>query len=57
MCPACLASVATMIVSVLSTGGLTAVVIKRIGPRNGAKKSVQYQNPKEETWEKYRTSK
>ena len=52
MCPACLASVATMIVSVLSTGGLTAVVIKKIGPRNGAKKSILYQNPKEETWEK-----
>jgi hypothetical protein len=41
-----------MIVGVLATSGLTAVVIKKIGPKKGAKKSIQNQNPKEETWEK-----
>jgi len=41
-----------MIGSVISTGGLTALVLKKFGARFGAKKSIQKQNPKEETWEK-----
>ncbi len=52
MCPACLASVAMMIAGVMSTSGLTAVVMKKFGAKNRAKKAIQNQNPKEETWEK-----
>jgi hypothetical protein len=50
MCPACMASAAMMIVTVMSTGGLTAVVMKKLGTKNVAEKSVP--NSKEETWEK-----
>ena len=52
MCPACLASAALMIGGVMSTGGLTALVLNKLAARFGAKKSIQKQNPKEETWEK-----
>jgi len=52
MCPACLVGAATAIASVMATGGLAAVVTKKLGAKNGTKKSVQDQNPKEETWEK-----
>jgi len=38
-----------MIGSVMSTGGLTALVLKKLGAKFGAKKSIQNQNPKEET--------
>lgn len=48
MCPACVASAALAIASVVSTGGLGAVVAKKLGVKRGAKKSVQKQNPKEE---------
>ncbi len=48
MCPACLASAALMIASVMSTGRLAAVVVKKVGAKNGAKKP----NSKEETWVK-----
>jgi uncharacterized protein YoaH (UPF0181 family) len=41
-----------MIAGVMSTGGLTALVAKKLKAKNGAKKLVQKQNPKEETWEK-----
>jgi len=41
-----------MIASVMSTGGLTAVLMKKFGAKNGAKKSIRNPNPKEETWEK-----
>jgi hypothetical protein len=40
------------IASVVSTGGLAAVVLKKLGAKNGTKKSVQNANPKEETWAK-----
>ena len=49
MCPACVASAALMIVSVMSTGGLTAVVVKKFGAKQGAKKSFHNENSKEET--------
>jgi hypothetical protein len=47
-----MASAALMIASVMSTGGLTALMVKKLGERFGTKKSFQNQNPKEETWEK-----
>ena len=52
MCPACMASAALMIASVMSTGGLTAVLMKKFGAKNGAKISIRNPNPKEEKWEK-----
>lgn len=52
MCPGCLASVAMMITGVISTGGLTALVMKKLDSKTGAKKSIQNQTQKEETWEK-----
>jgi hypothetical protein len=51
MCPGCIASVALMIASMMSTGGLTAIVLK-VQAKQEAKKSFQNENPKEETWEK-----
>jgi hypothetical protein len=51
MCPGCIASVALMISSVMSTGGLTAIVLK-VRAKKEAKKFFQSENPKEETWEK-----
>jgi len=52
MCPVCLTSVAMMIAGVMSTGGLTALVMKKFGVSNRAKKAILNQNPKEEIWEK-----
>jgi hypothetical protein len=52
MCPACLASAPLIIASVMSTGGLTALVVKKLGAKNSAKESLQNPIPKEETWEK-----
>lgn len=53
MCPSCFASVAMMIASVMSTGGLTAVAMKKFSARSrAAKELIGNQNPKEETWEK-----
>lgn len=52
MCPACLASAALIIASVMSTGGLAAVVVRKLGAKNGAKGFCPNPNPKEETWVK-----
>ena len=52
MCPACLASAALIIASVMSTGGLAAVVVRKLGAKNGAKGFCPNPNPKEETWAK-----
>jgi len=52
MCPACVASAAMMIAGVMSTGGLAAVVMNKLGIKFGVKKSFQKQNPKEEAWVK-----
>ena len=52
MCPGCLASVAMMIASVMSTGGLTALLMKKRDSKFGAKKSIQKQTQKGEPWEK-----
>jgi hypothetical protein len=52
MCPACIGGVALMIAGVVSAGGLTAVVMNRLGAKKGTKKLVQNPNPKEESWQK-----
>jgi hypothetical protein len=52
MCPGCVASAAMMIATVVSTSGLTAVLMKKLGAKYGTKKSVQNPNPEEETWAK-----
>jgi hypothetical protein len=36
----------------MSTGGLTALVMKKLSAKKGANKSIRNQNPKEETWDK-----
>jgi len=38
-------------------GGLTTLVVMKLGTKNGANESVQKPNPKEETWAKQRTNK
>jgi hypothetical protein len=37
MCPACIASAALVVSSVVSTGGLTAVLVKKFGVKRGVK--------------------
>ncbi len=37
MCPACMATVALMVVKATSAGGVTALVIKKLHVRTGAK--------------------
>ena len=39
MCPACIASAALMVGSVISTGGLTALVVKILRSKKSAKAS------------------
>lgn len=51
MCPFCVASAVLTAGSVISTGGLAALVLK-VRAKKGAKNSVQNPNPKEETWAK-----
>jgi hypothetical protein len=41
-----------MIAGVMSTGGLAAVAMNRLGIKFGVKKSSKKQNPKEEPWAK-----
>jgi hypothetical protein len=52
MCPACVASAAMMIGSVLSGGGLMALAVKVLGNKGDSKKSFRKENQKEETWAK-----
>ena len=40
MCPACLATLAMIVAGATSTGGLAAVVVKKIRNETGAKLSV-----------------
>jgi hypothetical protein len=47
-----LATAALTIAGVLSSSGLAAVLMKKLGRKNGAGKAIQKLNPKEETWEK-----
>jgi len=52
MCPACLASAGLIVGSVISTGGLAALIAK-VRTKNMYRKSAsQNSNPKEESWEK-----
>jgi hypothetical protein len=41
-----------MIAGVMSTGGLAAVVMSKLGIKFGVKKSFQKGNPKEDPWVK-----
>ena len=49
MCPFCMARAAQMVGSVLAAGGLTALVLKKLGAKKGPKRLFQKSNPKEET--------
>ena len=60
MCPACMATVALLIGSAVSSGGVAAVVVSKLLAPKGEKSSAngpKGKNQKEETWEKPRTSK
>jgi hypothetical protein len=52
MCPACVASAALLIASVMSTGGLTAILMKKLGWKSVSKESLHKSNSKEESWER-----
>jgi hypothetical protein len=52
MCPFCIGSAVLLAGSLMSAGGLTTLVVMKLGARNGAKESVQKPSPKEETWVK-----
>jgi len=52
MCPACVASAALLIAGAISTGGLTAAVVKTLGARDAAGQSIQQSKSKEEKWQK-----
>ncbi|MGZ4733359.1 MAG: hypothetical protein ACXVZH_14600 [Terriglobales bacterium] len=41
MCPACVASAGLVVGSVVSTGGLTAVVLKVLGKKKGEKSNYK----------------
>jgi uncharacterized protein YoaH (UPF0181 family) len=49
MCPACLTSIALVVASGTSAGGLTALVIKKLRAENSAKKSPREPKPKEKS--------
>jgi hypothetical protein len=52
MCPFCIGGAMLLASSLMSAGGLTTLVVMKLGAKNNAKESVQKPNPKEETWEK-----
>ena len=52
MCPFCIGGAMLLAGSLMSAGGLTTLVVMKLGAKNNAKESVQKPNPKEETWEK-----
>jgi hypothetical protein len=52
MCPFCISGAVLLAGSLMSAGGLTTLVVMKLATKNGAKESVQKQNPKEETWAK-----
>jgi len=57
MCPFCIGSALLLAGSLMSAGGLTTLVVMKLGTKNGANESIQKPNPKEETWAKQRTNK
>lgn len=59
MCPACMATVALLIGSAVSSGGVAAVVASKLLAPKGAKnlaRCLKQKNQKEELWEKQHTS-
>jgi hypothetical protein len=54
MCPECVASAvnAAMITGLMSTGGLGAFLLNKLGVKFGVKKLFQKRNSKEESWVK-----
>ena len=61
MCPACMATMAMLIASAVSTGGVAAVLANKLRAISSAwrntKNFVESTNQEEETWDKQRTSK
>jgi len=60
MCPACMATVALLIGSAVSSGGVAAVVVSKLLAPKGEKnlsENPKGTNQKEEAWERQRTSK
>ena len=49
MCPACISAMAVMVAGASSTCGLTALVIKKSHPKNGAKKIARQPNSKKDS--------
>jgi len=47
MCPFCIGSAVLLAGSLMSAGGLTTLVVMKLGAKNGANESVQKPNPKE----------
>ena len=52
MCPFCIGSALLLAGSLMSAGGLTTLVVMKLGVKKGTKKLFQKSNPKEETWVK-----
>jgi len=50
MCPACIATTAMLIVSAVSSGGATAVMVNKFRVKERAKRMLGGQNQKEKTW-------
>lgn len=60
MCPACMANVALLIGSAVSSGGVAAVLVNKLLTPKGEKslaKSPKKRNEKENIWARQRTSK
>jgi hypothetical protein len=47
VCPVCISTMALMVAGATSTSGLTALVVKKFYPKNGAKKIVLQPDSKE----------
>ena len=50
MCPACIATTAMLIASAVSAGGVTAVLVNKLGVKEIAR-NIFVRQPKEKTWE------
>jgi hypothetical protein len=47
MCPVCISAMAVIVAGATSTGGLTALVVKKLNPKGGGKKMARQTNSKE----------
>jgi hypothetical protein len=45
MCPVCISAIAVMVAGATSTGGVTALVVKKFSPRNGTKRITPQPHP------------